>query len=238
MINVVIIMKKSVILLVEDSVDIVEIISLNLINAGYHVLAVSRYEEALELIRQQQIDLILLDILLPDLTGYDLCKKLREFIYCPIIFMSCLDSEEDITKALELGGDDYIIKPARPKEIVARVRANLRRVKQYTTLQKSIGKVIKLGSLTLDMDKRTISSLKRSIGLTPLEFNILVYLHQCEGQMASYIELFENVWETEAFDDYRTVKVHVNNLKNKLRRVSDEDNLITNIRGEGYMLSI
>ena len=231
-------MEKYSILLVEDSMDIVEVVSLHLKNAGYQVCAVNNYVQAVEAINNQSFDLIILDIMLPDSTGYNLCKKIRESTYCPIIFMSCLDSEENITKALELGGDDYIIKPARPKEIVARVKANLRRADQYTTLQKSDGKEIEIGIFTLEMDKRILASQERRIKLTPLEFSILIYLYQRQGKMVSYIELFENVWKTEAFDDYRTVKVHVNNLKSKLRMLCAEKEYITNIRGEGYILSI
>lgn len=230
--------EKYSILLVEDSVDIIEIVSLHLTNAGYGVTSVGNASKALQVVTQKHFDLIILDVLLPDSTGYDLCKKIRESIYCPVIFMSCLDSEENITKALELGGDDYITKPARPKEIVARVKANLRRVKQYTEFQKSFGKTIEFGGLILNMDEHTVSSMNRNISLTPLEFNILIYLLQHKGQMVTYIELFENVWKTEVFDDHRTVKVHVSNLKNKLKQFNEAKNLIINIRSEGYMLKV
>lgn len=229
---------SSSILLVEDSADIMEIVSLHLTNAGYQVLGASHYSEALNLLKKQHFDLIILDILLPDSTGFELCGKIREAIYCPIIFMSCLDSEESIAKALELGGDDYITKPVRPKEIVARVKANLRRVKQYADLQKSNGNTIEFGGLTLDLGKHIVSSSKGITSITPLEFSILVYLLQSTGRMITYSELFENVWKTQSFDDHRTVKVHVSNLKNKLRRIETEQNLIVNIRGEGYMLKI
>lgn len=231
-------MEKYNVLLVEDSEDIVEIVSLHLTNAGYQVSSVSHYSEALQIVMEQHFDLILLDILLPDSNGYDLCKKIRESIYCPIIFMSCLDSEENITKALELGGDDYITKPVRPREIVARVGANMRRVKQYAMLQKNLGKTIEFGGLNLDTDKHIVSSHKGNVNLTPLEFNILIYLLKSKGHMVSYSELLENVWKVQALDDHRTVKVHVSNLKNKLKMINDERNLIVNIRGEGYVLEI
>lgn len=227
---------KNNILLVEDSQDIIEIISLHLTNAGYHVWAVSHYCHALQIIKEKHFDLIILDILLPDSTGYELCKKIRESIYCPIIFMSCLDSEEDIARAFELGGDGYITKPVRPKEIVARVNANLRRVNRYAKLQKGAGEVIELGGLTLDTNNHTLSSPTDSISLTSLEFNILIYLFQHEGMVISYSELFKNVWKSEDIDDHRTVKVHVSNLKNKLKRIDAHKDLISNIRGEGYML--
>lgn len=229
---------KNSILLVEDSDDIIEIVSLHLTNAGYQVSAVSHYSQALQIIKEQHFDLIILDILLPDSTGYELCKKIRESIFCPIIFMSCLDSEEDIARAFELGGDGYITKPVRPKEIVARVNANLRRVNQYTKLQKYFGKVIEFGGLTLDTDKHVLSSPINSISLTSLEFNILIYLFQHEGRMISYSELFKNVWKAEDLDDHRTVKVHMSNLKNKLKRIDADRDLISNIRGEGYMLRV
>lgn len=229
-------MEKGKILIVDDSADILEIVSLYLINAGYHVTVANDYSKALQAIEKQLFDLILLDILLPDSTGYELCKKVRESIYCPIIFLSCLNSEESITKALELGGDDFIAKPARPKEIIARVNAHLRRVKQYAKQQQNLNTSIEIGGLILDTNRQTVSSAKLSVSLTPLELSILIFLLQRIGQMVSYNELLENVWKTKAFDDHRTVKVHVSNLKKKLKKVNSTQNLIANIRGKGYML--
>ncbi|WP_165878453.1 response regulator transcription factor [Natranaerovirga pectinivora] len=229
-------MAKEKILLVEDSPDIIEIVSLYLANVGYCISTARSYSEALQMVKSESYDLIILDILLPDATGYDLCKKIREFMYCPIIFMSCLELEENVIKALELGGDDYIVKPVRPKEIIARVRANLRRAKQYTHSNESLGKLVQFNDLILNTEEYTLSNSKKTIHITPLEFNILVYLLKFKGQKVSYTTLYENVWKTEAFDDCRTVKVHVSNLKNKIRLIGSDKDPIVNIRGEGYLL--
>ncbi len=231
-------MAKDTILLVEKSEAISKIVTLHLINAGYAVSTANNPYEAMRILERQCFSLIILEILLPDSTSYDLCKKIRESIYCPVIFISSLDSEEHVVKALELGGDDYIIKPVRPKEIVARVKANLRRVKQYAIYHKNPCKSIRLRELTLDMDRHTVSSPKKSVRLTPLEFKILSYLLHRESKLVSYRELFENAWEVEALDDHRAVKVHVSNIKNKIKIISEAKNLIINIRGEGYVLRI
>lgn len=231
-------MGKYSILLVEDSIDIVEVVSLHLTNAGYEVTAVSNYSEVLLAVDNQKYDLIVLDIMLPDSTGYDLCLQIRKSTYCPIIFMSCLDSEEHITRALELGGDDYITKPARPKEIVARIKANLRRVEDYSKLQKKLGNDIEFGGLVLNKDEYQISSSKDSFKLTPLELMILTHLLEHEGELVSYQKLYEDIWESQAFDDYRTVRVHVSNLNIKLRKLNAYRNLIMNIRGQGYILKL
>lgn len=231
-------MERERILLVEDSPDIVEIVALYLDDAGYSVSTANNYSQALQMVKENNYDLIILDIILPDATGYELCKKIREFMYCPIIFMSCLELEEDVIKALEFGGDDYIVKPARPKEIIARVRANLRRAKQYIHSHENYNRYVEFKDLILDTEEYTVSNCNKIVRITPLEFDILVYLLNSKGKKISYAELYENIWKTEAFDDYRTVKVHVSNLKNKLRIISNDKDIIINIRGEGYLLKV
>ncbi len=231
-------MDRERILLVEDSPDIIDILTLHLETAGYSVSKALNCSEALQMVKVNNFDLIILDIILPDGTGYEMCKEIRESVYCPIIFMSCLESEKDVVKALESGGDDYIVKPARPKEIVARVRANLRRAKQYTHNQEAQTKFVKYHDLTLDSDEYTVSNYEGSIRITPLEFDIFLYLINSRGKKVTYVQLYEYVWKTDAFDDYRTVKVHVSNLKNKIRKISKEEVPIINIRGEGYLLKV
>lgn len=110
-------------------------------------------------------------------------------------------------------------------------------MKQYANLQYTLGNAIESGCLTLDVGRRTVSSYKGKIDLTPLEFNILVYLHQSKGRMVTYSELFENVWKAPVLDDHRTVKVHVSNIKNKLKRIECGQSVILNIRGEGYAIN-
>lgn len=230
-------MDKYNILVVDDDPDIIEVISLYLRNAGYNVDTSNNCTEALERIKKTRFHLMILDIMLPDFDGTILCEKIRESIYCPIIFISCIDDENRILEALNLGGDDYIKKPFNPKELVARVKSNLRRVaydKNKTTIN---SQVITIKNLTINLQNYSVIKNNKEIPLSPMEFNILLYMINRPNKVLSYHEIYEHVWKCKSLGDIRTLMVHVSNLRRKLE---DGGNIkyIKTLKRRGYMFIV
>lgn len=231
-------MKTYNILVVDDDVDIIEILSLYLKNAGYNVYTAENGKNALEIIENTNLDLILLDYMLPDFDGINLCEKIRQKLYCPIIFISCIDEENCILKALKLGGDDYITKPFNTKELVARVEANLRRIQYDKKLKQKPLENIALNNLIIDVKNHAISKNKKQIYLSPIEFNILIYMINNSNTILTYSEIYENVWNNNSADDVRTVMVHVSNLRKKIENDTASPKYIKTIKKMGYKFEI
>jgi len=225
-------MKKHNILVVDDDSDILEVTSLYLNNAGYNVYTACSTNEALEKIEQSKFHLIILDVMLPDYDGTTLCKKIREEIYCPIIFISCNDDEDVILNALYAGGDDYIKKPFNYKELLARVNANMRRVQYDMDPEMNSGKLF-IGELTIDIEKHTVLKNNKEVILSPIEFDILLFMARNINIVLSYSEIYESVWKTESIGDTRTVMVHVSNLRKKIQN-GGEIEYIKTIKKVGY----
>ncbi len=222
------------ILVVDDDTDIIEIISLYLVSSGYTVYTANKGKKALEIIENTHLDLIILDIMLPDFDGTRLCEEIRKVLYCPIIFISCVDEEEYILRALKLGGDDYITKPFNSKELIARVEANLRRIQYDRKLpQKSTKKII-LNDLVIDDENHVIVIDNKDIYLSPIEFSILKYMINNPSRVLTYTELYENVWNQKSIGDTRTVMVHVSNLRKKLQSSANSPKYIKTIKKMGY----
>lgn len=226
-------MVKHNILVVDDDPDIIEVTSLYLSNAGYNVYSASSSIEALKKIKEISFHLIILDVMLPDIEGTTVCKRIRESIYCPIIFISCNDDEDTIIKALHAGGDDYIKKPFNYKELVARVKSNLRRVwyDNSTGVLDSTKLIVK--ELTIDVESHTVLKNNKEIILSPIEFDILLYMVKNANKVLSYSEIYESVWHTESIGDTRTVMVHVSNLRKKIQNSGKIKYFIT-IKKVGY----
>lgn len=221
------------VLLIEDDATIAKIIQYYLRQCKvYEVSWAKSAGEALALSRTPP-DIILLDIMLPDVDGLELCAKLRERIYCPIIFISCIDDEDTIIKALELGGDDYLTKPFNCKVLHARIEANLRRVK----LERAEHPRPQLQFPDFSVDAAGHALLKNgcSIPLPPIEFGLLMHLIDHPGRIITLDELYEAVWEKPSFGDVRTVIVHVYSLRKKLEPSPSAPRYIKNVRGKGYL---
>lgn len=225
------------ILVVDDDPDIIELISLYLTNCGYTVHTASNSSEALEKIRTIRFHLIILDIMLPDFNGTTLCQQIRQYIYCPILFISCIDDEEYILNALHMGGDDYIRKPFNPKELVARVKSNLRRIEYDQNPKIHDNKKVVFKNLVIDMEKYIISKCNKEILLSPIEFDILLFMINNTNKILSYSEIYKHVWNSESLGDTRTVMVHVSNLRKKIEG-NDKIKYIKTIKKKGYMLTI
>ena len=222
------------ILVVEDDIDICEIIKLYMSRTNYIVKSVHTANEALSVVSKTNFDLILLDIMLPDITGIDLCYKLRKDFLCPIIFMSCIDDDETIVKALEMGGDDYIVKPFSYNVLLAKIEANIRRISYERKNHKSDRYIIS-PKLVIDSSDYTIIRNGEKINLTPIEFKILTYMVSNSNRTITLHELYENIWNEQSFDDVRTVKVHVSNLRKKIEEDHSNPKHLITVRKIGYM---
>lgn len=222
------------ILLVEDDIDICEIIKMYMSRTNNSLHIAHSPNEALKLVNENSYDLILLDIMLPDITGIDLCSRLRKDLLCPIIFMSCIDDDETIVKALEKGGDDYIVKPFNCSVLLARIEANMRRV-QMEARNPSTNNKITLDDFTINGSDYTVIKKDKKINLTPIEFKIITYMSANPNRVITLEELHQKIWNEPSLDDVRTVKVHVSNLRKKIEDNPSNPKHIKTVRRIGYL---
>ena len=227
-------MKK--ILIIEDEPNIRELVSYNLKAAGYVPVEAEDGIEGLEAARRERPDLILLDVMLPGMDGYDLCRELRNSgDKTPIIMMTAKTDEVDKVLGLEFGADDYIAKPFGVRELVARVKAVLRRYEEGRTAQEP-STVLKAGDLTVDLGRHEVTVSGVRVDLTMKEFELLSFLAGNRGRAFSRDELLDKVWGIHFMGESRTVDVHIRHLRSKLSLNGDEDKYIETIRGKGYKL--
>ncbi|AZT91520.1 response regulator transcription factor [Caldicellulosiruptor changbaiensis] len=224
-------MSKAHILVVDDEKPIVDIIKFNLEKEGYKITTSYDGEDALNKIKNESFDMILLDVMLPKMDGFTVCKKVREFSEVPIIMITAKADEVDKVLGLELGADDYITKPFGIRELIARIRANLRRTSQQSN---SDGKVLKAGKLTLNPETFEVKKDGKIIELTVREYELLKFLMSQKGQVFSREELLEKVWDYEYYGDVRTVDVTVRRLREKIEDNPSEPVFILTKRGIGY----
>lgn len=220
------------ILLVEDDLDICEIIKIYMSRTENIVYIANTADIALQLVNENNFDLILLDIMLPDIVGIDLCSRLRKHLLCPIIFISCIDDDDTIVKALEMGGDDYIVKPFNCSVLLARIEANMRRVLIET--KKPSYKKIVLDDFIIEGSDYTVIKDDKKINLTPIEFKIITYMAANPNRVITLEELYQNIWNEPSFEDVRTVKVHVSNLRKKIEDDPSNPKYIKTVRKIGY----
>lgn len=225
-------MSKKV-LVVDDEKNIVEIIAFNLKKEGYEVLKAFDGEEGLAIAMEHQPDLILLDIMMPKMDGYEVCKRIREKNNTPIIMLTARAEEVDKVLGLELGADDYVTKPFGTRELMARVKANLRR-QEIPEAVEAKGNVFSFSSLTIDIDRYEVSKNEKVIDLTFREFELLKFLAMQKTQVFSRETLLEKVWGYEYFGDVRTVDVTVRRLREKIEDDPGKPGFILTKRGVGY----
>ncbi len=234
---------KKTILVVDDEKRIVDILVYNLQKEGYQTLEANDGEEAIKIANEKKPDLILLDIMLPKIDGLTVCKKLRATLNVPILILSAKDEEIDKILGLELGADDYITKPFSVRELVARVKANLRKAEtkaQSTQEQdesKKSNNVIKLGEIEINLDKFELKVRGQVIDLTLREFEVLRYLANQPGQVVTREILLEKVWGYEYYGDIRTVDVTVRRIREKIEKDTSNPKILITKRGVGYYLA-
>lgn len=220
------------ILVVEDESDIAALVAFQLTHAGFRVRTAATGREALRAVEAEPPDLVVLDLMLPELSGIEVLKTLRsrkETRNTPVIVLTARGEERDRLEGFELGADDYVAKPFSPKELVLRVRAVLRRAEPTEAAGR--GRTLRAGPLTVDLEAHRVSVEGEEIELTPKEFRLLACLLERRGRTQSRQDLLEAVWETTAEIETRTVDMHVGRLRSKLGVAGD---LIETVRGFGY----
>ncbi|MFP3974685.1 MAG: winged helix-turn-helix domain-containing protein [Chloroflexota bacterium] len=224
-------------LVVEDESALLEVLRYNLEGEGYAVVTASDGAQALDIARAESPDLIILDVMLPQLDGFEVCRILRKDMNMPILMLTVKDEEVDKVLGLELGADDYMTKPFSMRELKARVKAMLRRSASQTAVDEDAREpVFEVGDLVLDTGSRGVTLGGKPIGLKPKEFDLLAFLMRNKGQVFTRDRLLERIWGYEYIGDSRTVDVHIHWLRQKLETdPSDPARLIT-VRGVGYKL--
>lgn len=224
---------KSKILIVDDEKNIVDILKFNLTKEGFQTIEANDGEQAIESALNEKPDLILLDIMLPKMDGFTVCRKLRQTISTPIIMITAKEEEVDKVLGLELGADDYITKPFSTRELMARVKANLRRVSTENAATKE-SSIFRCGDLEIDTERYEVRRNGQVIELTLREFELLKFLALQQGQIFSRENLLEKVWGYEYYGDVRTVDVTVRRLREKVESDPSNPNYIMTKRGVGY----
>lgn len=222
------------IMLIEDDVMIQELVSFNLQREGYSVIIADEGKSALELVNREKPDLVLLDVMLPELDGFEVCKIIRgnkEIANLPIIMLSARDEVADRVIGLELGADDYLIKPFSPRELLARIKARLREEKRNAVPQPNS---LVWGDLEIWPESYTVAAKGEYVTLTGKEFELLHIFMKRPNQVFSREYLLQKVWGYTISGDTRTVDVHISNLRSKLKDVAP---IIESVRGVGYRLA-
>lgn len=227
-------MDSKKVLIIEDEKSISDIIKFNLNKEGFEADTAYDGQTGLEKALSGKPDLILLDVMLPVLDGFQVCKKIRETSTVPIIMLTAKEEEVDKVLGLELGADDYITKPFGMRELIARIKANIRRTDLMSNLQDVPSNVQDFGSLTVDLNRYEVRKNGKPLELTLREFELLKYLAERENKVFSREQLLEEVWGYEYFGDIRTVDVTVRRLREKLEDDSSDPKYIMTKRGIGY----
>ena len=217
------------ILVVDDDKSIVDLLRDFLENEGFYVNTANDTNQALVLIEQNTIDCIVLDVMMPGQNGFELCRQIRLKSNVPILFLSALSDDVDKIRGLALGGDDYIVKTASPGEIVARVKAVLRRSSSQQELKR---KVLDYGRLLMDLSTREVFVEGQSISLTPKEYDLLQLFAEHPKFVFSYDQLLEKFWE--GIGDKHTIRVHLSRLREKIEADPNDPKFIVNVWGIGY----
>jgi len=225
------------ILLVEDDEDIREVVGLNLRQEGFVVHVAANGQVAVEMASKVEPDIVLLDILLPLMDGYEVCQELRKRWSMPIIFLSCKGADEDKIVGLTIGGDDYLTKPFSMGELMARIRAHLRRRRQISPTSQNHEDILRYPGLVIDFNQHSAQVDGSEIELTSKEFEILALLAKNPKVVFSAEHIFRSVWGTESYGDHRTTMVHISNLRKKIETDPANPRFIHTLKGVGYKFS-
>lgn len=227
------------ILIVDDEHEIADLIELYLKNENYTVFKFYSAKEAINCIETTQLDLAILDIMLPDINGFTICQQIRERHTYPIIMLTAKDEEIDKITGLSLGADDYITKPFRPLEMVARVKAQLRRYKRYNPTHSDVSSDLIIIHSGLVMNSTTHECVldEKPLSLTPTEFSILRILLERKGKVVSAEDLFHEIWQDEYYSkSNNTITVHIRHLREKMNDTVDKPRYIKTMWGVGYKI--
>ena len=229
-------MEKANILVVDDDKEIAELVGIHLREEGYEVYKAYSGKEALEIFKQERIDLVILDVMMPVMDGNQVCSKIRDTSAVPIIMLSAKDAEMDMVSSLYQGADDYVTKPFRPMELMARVKSQLRRFQSLGGGEQENAGVIDLPNLWMDKKTRTVKVYDREVKLTPIEFDLLYLLASHPGQVFATDDIFEKVWKEKGFEMSNTVMVHIRRLRGKVEIDPRNAQIIKTVWGVGYKI--
>jgi DNA-binding response OmpR family regulator len=230
--------KKTTIVAADDDPQLLRLVTRNLEFEGYEVLPASNGQQALEQIEAHSPDLVLLDVMMPRMDGFSVCQRVREFSTVPIIIVTARGQDQDKVHGLDLGADDYLTKPFSVDELLARVRAVLRRA-QFTANEHAhvMRKTITIGDLEVDYAQHQVTMAGREVPLTPIEYRILAYLAQNAGRVVTQDLLLEHVWGSEYLGESHMLQVNVNRLRRKIEADPTEPRYILPKVGIGYLLA-
>lgn len=230
-------MSEESILIVDDEREIADLVALYLENEGFRVVKCYDGTEALRCIQEEKFDLAILDIMLPGVNGLEICRRIREKHTYPVIMLTAKGEEMDKITGLTLGADDYMTKPFLPLELVARVKAQLRRYKRYNTVEEKDEEVLTVSGLLLNDRTHECWLNEKQLNLTPTEFSILRILCQRKGQVVSAEELFHLIWEDEYYTkNNNTITVHIRHLREKMGDSFENPKYIKTVWGCGYKI--
>ena len=227
------------VLIVDDEQEIADLVAVYLESEGYEVDKFYTAKEALACIKTTELDLAILDVMLPQVNGFTICQKIRKKYHYPVIMLTAKDEEIDKITGLTLGADDYITKPFRPLEMVARVKAQLRRYKRYNpaTTAKEEEHILYHAGLTINIQSHECTLNEKKLDLTPTEFEILRILCQQKGKVVSSEALFHEIWKDEYYQkSNNTITVHIRHLREKLSDSAERPKYIHTVWGVGYKI--
>lgn len=228
---------KQKILLVDDEKEILDLLEAVLLKEGFkRIYKAEKGAQALKLAQELDVDLIVLDIMLPDLDGFEVCRRLREFTYVPILFLSARDEDVDKLLGLGIGGDDYITKPFSPKEVAYRIKAHFRRRQYWATQEKAVKRKWTFGDIEIDKERGEVKKGGKPVALTAKEYSLLLYLAQNAGKILSKNKILEKVWGQDFAGYDNTLMVHISHLRQKLEDRPAQPKYIITVKGLGYKL--
>ncbi len=222
------------ILVCDDDKAIVEAIDIYLTQEGHHILKAYDGEEAIQILNNNPVDLLVIDIMMPKLDGIRATLKIREKNVLPIIILSAKSEDADKILGLNVGADDYVTKPFNPLELVARVKSQLRRYTQLGSVSYKQGNVYETGGLVIDDDRKEVSVDGELVKLTPIEYGILLFLVKNKGMVFSISQIYENIWNEEAIAADNTVAVHIRHIREKIEINPKEPRYLKVVWGLGY----
>ena len=224
------------ILVCDDDKEIVDAIEIYLMNEGYRIFKAYDGEEAVRIIKSQDIHLLIMDVMMPKLDGIHATLKIREYSSSPIIILSAKSEDTDKILGLNIGADDYVTKPFNPLELIARVKSNLRRYTSLGSLNVENNAVFSAGGLSINDETKEVTVDGESVKLTPIEYNILLLLMKNQGRVFSIDQIYESIWNEDAIGADNTVAVHIRHIREKIEINPKEPRYLKVVWGVGYKI--